>query len=826
MMSGNFTAGQPERSRLRSRRGGTSARRLLATAVLVAGSVAALAAPSAQALTHPGSGAAAQRPLSGSGPSARQRLWHPTAFGRSQWVTPVAQPASTPGAGTGGGWQTEPTPNPGGLANGTVAAISCRGSRACIAVGYYVNDAGTTVTLAQVWNGTAWHTQATPNPAGSGGSQLSGISCDGPYACTASGYYLDAAGVTVPLAERWNGASWRIQAVPSPADATASGLFAISCPAALACTAVGTYDVSTGQALTLAEGWNGRSWHVEATPSPAGAIATQLDGVSCTSARACIAAGGWEAGSGALATVAEVWNGTGWHIQRTPGVPGTTSTEFTSVSCAAAYACTASGYSRDSSGAAVLLAERWNGVGWQVQSAPIPAGAAASELGAVSCPQARACTAVGAYFTGSDVIKTLAEAWNGSAWVIHATPNPAGASNSQLNGVSCPSPGTCASAGTSVGSTGFGVPMAEAWNGTAWRIHAIPSPTGARSSQLEGVSCASATACTAVGTYQNSPLTNATLAETWNGTAWSLQATPNPAGSIDSNLQAVSCASPSACIAVGTYLDHPAGATFALAESWNGTAWNLQHIPTPAGAKYVALEAVSCTAVDACTAIGFYRNHAQVQQGLAETWNGTSWTIQTIAEPGQLSLLFGVDCNSASACTAVGWYNTGTGDAEPLAEAWNGTSWQVQKVVLPAGSQGGSLSSVSCTTATACTATGSYFASPGGAFAERWNGTTWSFQSVPYPPNYQTSTSQIVLSAVACRSASACVAVGNYTPNNTPATFAAVWNGTKWSLRPIDLPVGTIGSILTGMSCAASHCVAAGSYFGQSQLFVTLAVTP
>jgi hypothetical protein len=782
-----------------------------------------MAAPG-QALAHAGYGRAGSG-QSGSGPAAEARLWRPTAFGASPWLAPATRQApATRRAGAPGGWQSEPTPNPGGLANGTLAAISCGGPRACLAVGSYVNGAGTTVTLAQAWNGTAWQTQVTPSPAGAGGSQLTGLSCEGPYACTAVGYYLDPAGVVVPLAERWNGASWRIQAVPRPAAATASGLFAISCHSALACTAVGSYNVSTGQALPLAEIWNGKSWHAEATPSPAGAAATELGGVSCAAARACIAVGAWQGSSGALMTVAEVWNGVGWHIQHTPGVSGATSTEFTGVSCAAAYACTASGYFANSTGADVVLAERWNGSGWQVQPTPTPAGVTASELGGVSCPSLRACTAAGTYVTGSGARGTVAEAWNGSAWTIQATPNPAGSTVNQLDGVSCPSVSTCVSAGSKEGSSGFDVPLGEGWNGTRWSLQASASPTGARISALAGVSCASATVCTAVGSFQKTPETNATLAEGWNGTKWSIQPTPNPAGSIYTGLQAVSCPAPSACIAVGSYLDHPNRPTFALAEAWNGTNWSIQSMPTPAGSQYTSLQAVSCTSPDACTATGSYRNHAGVGQGLAERWNGTNWSIQAIAEPSKVRAMNGVDCTYGSTCTAVGWYSSSTGTPSPLAEVWNGTSWSVQTVPLPTGSQGAVFSAVSCTSPSACTATGNEFANPGGVFAGRWNGTSWSIQAAPNPPNTQTSSTQPVLSTVSCRLAQLCVAIGNYSPDNVATAFAEAWNGTTWALQPIDLPPWTASSTLTGTSCAAGHCVSVGSYFGPSQLPVTLAV--
>ena len=48
---------------------------------------------------------------------------------------------------------------------------------------------------------------------------------------------------------------------------------------------------------------------------------------------------------------------------------------------------------------------------------------------------------------------------------------------------------------------------------------------------LAGVSCASASACTATGYYYNGSV-YPTLAERWNGTKWSIEHTPNPDGLI------------------------------------------------------------------------------------------------------------------------------------------------------------------------------------------------------------------------------------------------------------------------------------------------------
>jgi hypothetical protein len=63
---------------------------------------------------------------------------------------------------------------------------------------------------------------------------------------------------------------------------------------------------------------------------------------------------------------------------------------------------------------------------------------------------------------------------------------------------------------------------------------------------------------------------------------------------------------------------------------------------------------------------------------LAEHWNGTTWTVQPTPSPhgGDLT---SVSCTSAAACTAVGFYDAGTGGLAALADRWNGTSWAIQR---------------------------------------------------------------------------------------------------------------------------------------------------
>ena len=69
-----------------------------------------------------------------------------------------------------------------------------------------------------------------------------------------------------------------------------------------------------------------------------------------------------------------------------------------------------------------------------------------------ACPRANFCQAVGYSASGGvsgGVITTLAEVWDGHAWVIEPTPNPTGASNSYLTAVACPRANFCQAVGYS-----------------------------------------------------------------------------------------------------------------------------------------------------------------------------------------------------------------------------------------------------------------------------------------------------------------------------------------------------------------------------------------
>ncbi len=346
---------------------------------------------------------------------------------------------------------------------------------------------------------------------------------------------------------------------------------------------------------------------------------------------------------------------------------------------------------------------------------------------------------------------------------------------------------------------------------SGWKIEKTPNPKTAFISYLNGVSCTSVKACTAVGGYATTGGTGSVLAERWNGKAWSIQAIPTPKVTTGDNLYGVSCTSASACTAAGDAFSTKAGADVPLAESWNGKSWRIETTPSPKGGTNSTFFALSCTSASACTAVGDYMKSG-LNESLIERWNGKAWAVQTAAKADKLTFLMGVSCASARACTAVGYQNTGSGDAKPLVEGWNGKSWTAQKALLPKGAPGGAFDAVSCTSATACTATGTNFGVTAPTLAERWNGKAWKIQSTPSPSNFKTSLANVALDGVSCTSSKACTATGSYQPGGVSAYFAEVWNGTRWALQTTPVPSGSQGGKLLGVWCIPTRCTAVGAY--------------
>jgi hypothetical protein len=433
--------------------------------------------------------------------------------------------------------------------------------------------------------------------------------------------------------------------------------------------------------------------------------------------------------------------------------------------------------------------------GWSITPTPNPR-AGNGVFNAVSCPARPVCTAVGLHVRESGLGVTLAERRSGGTWAVQSTPNPARAAASALNGVSCPSSSACTAVGQFVAGSGTQLTLAERWNGRNWHIQPTPNPARARFNFLGGVSCPTPSDCTAVGA-SNSRL----LVERWGGARWRLQSAPVPPGAQFSKLTGVSCTAAASCIAVGDYVNS-SGADVTLAERWNGTSWTIHPTPNPSGAQSSALIGVSCIAADACEAVG-----ASDAGIFAERWNGTRWSVQAVPAPAgaQFAVLVNVSC-AASSCEAVGLYVDSSGAFVPLGERWNGTAWRAQPAPNPARARFNFLGGVSCPTPSDCTAVG-LGNGDGTPFTlgERWRNGRWRLRAVPSP----VGAAENQLNGIACPATDRCVAVGTAGPTRGVfSTEALGWNGRTWHLQHIPtLP----GAGLNAVSCASeTDCVAVG----------------
>ena len=262
-----------------------------------------------------------------------------------------------------------------------------------------------------------------------------------------------------------------------------------------------------------------------------------------------------------------------------------------------------------------------------------------------------------------------------------------------------------------------------------------------------------------------------------------------------------------------------------LAERWDGSQWSRLSIGLPGGATAAALQGVSCSSATACTAVGYSEDASEAVESLAESWDGSSWTVEPTPSPSgspPASWLEGVSCSSAAACTAVGTYETSFGTERTLAERWEGGEWAIQTTQNPPGSEAwNELRSVSCPSATACVAVGRHVQKSGTDFTptalvERWDGTEWTTQSVPQPPQNEGNG----LFGVSCASPTACTAVGSNTVIGAASSYAEVfgerWDGAAWSILGmvgLSYPIGWWHERwLYGVSCAeAEGCNAVGA---------------
>ena len=211
----------------------------------------------------------------------------------------------------GATWTVQSSPVLGGSLTEFIG-VSCTSGSNCMAAGEHDTRQGTpVVALTARWNGSAWTVLTTPTPDRAG--RLTSVSCPRPASCMAVGSYFPGPRHNAPprtLAESWNGSRWHVRATPAISGQLRRLLTSVSCPMPTRCIAVGGYFSPSGKAFVLAEQWNGTAWlRLVSIASPDPAF-NYLYAVSCPAAARCVAVGE----RGVQLTSAYRWDGVRWQL--------------------------------------------------------------------------------------------------------------------------------------------------------------------------------------------------------------------------------------------------------------------------------------------------------------------------------------------------------------------------------------------------------------------------------------------------------------------------------------------------------------------------------
>jgi hypothetical protein len=352
--------------------------------------------------------------------------------------------------------------------------------------------------------------------------------------------------------------------------------------------------------------------------------------------------------------------------------------QLNGVSCISVTFCAGVGEQGDRAHLArgdVPLTMIWNGEHWRKTATPLPKGWPEGQLGGVSCTSRLYCIAIGDYSKGFN-INPLVETWNGRNWRATELPRPAGNFRVVEGAVSCPAAHRCVAVGTFAPTPSKGQAFAEILTGTKWTVRQVPLPKGSTGGGFSGVSCVSVTHCVLAGGYAvKHPMV---LFESWNGKTFARMKAASPAGQFP-DVYGVSCASKT-CVAVGSITHSGFYNQTGFAELWNGKNWSAISVKGP---KNPLLIGVSCAAAKSCMAVGNTSTDGseETTHALAISYDGhwTTGKVPPLANGGT-SGFSSVSCVSATDCVAVGEGGGPGGtlfSSAALTAFWNGKGWKL-----------------------------------------------------------------------------------------------------------------------------------------------------
>jgi hypothetical protein len=303
-------------------------------------------------------------------------------------------------------------------------------------------------------------------------------------------------------------------------------------------------------------------------------------------------------------------------------------------------------------------------------------GTSDNSLGAVSGSSPNDIWAVGNFLpdtsnSNQDATLTLADHFDGKTWSAVPTPN-VGPNFNTLFGVADHG-GKAWAVGVRQDDQYQDRALIEAWDGSRWNVVDNPQP-GSERDMLFGVSALSPSNVWAVGDQEGPDGKFETLVEHWDGSAWQVSATPNPA-TVGNHLYGVDAIAPDDVWAVGQQLGQ-GGPDQALIEHWDGSSWSV--VPSPSnGSASTLLDSVG-TGDGSLWAVGETDDAHQGARPLIEQYRNGAWTEASLPAAGsKWTSLYGV-AGIGKQTWAVGTVvEPSTGNFVTLLLSETGGTWSV-----------------------------------------------------------------------------------------------------------------------------------------------------
>ncbi len=295
----------------------------------------------------------------------------------------------------------------------------------------------------------------------------------------------------------------------------------------------------------------------------------------------------------------------------------------------------------------------------------------------------------------------------------------------------------------------------------------------------------------------------------------------------------LACPADGTCVGVGARADG-ADWTPTVAASSGGVWGAFQPVDVSGLAQdsppRAELKRVTCTAVGACTTVGWYRAADTNEKPFVVTQTAGTWgaavSIDTTAFPHQPvteARVLGLACSSVGNCTLVGSFRAGQW------EAFTATStagvWAAARAVTFSGAANAtgvaSARAVACPADGACTVIGEYATATGTEmFAASSTAGTWSdAERIAMPAGAATDpeVENLYQNTLSCSAPQVCTAIGTYRRADRPLwphTFAATSSGGAFlpaQAISVDPGLSSNGSLMSALSCPTSGaCTMAG----------------